>query len=502
MQVVPGIEAVYGYCAFSYSWNYSGDIIIEGVGKSRCDDKGLHEIVTHRWNEKQQTYTKATFTVKFEKVIQQICKDFGIDYIWYDKLCIDQDDPVKRINEIKQMHNIYRNALFTVVLIPELKPEMNKKDNNSRIQQDPFDGYCLEAIVQSEWCTRMWTLEESILSRSMVFVGETIHFWSHQLGDDLFYYGRSKIHKTYYPIILELCFDNRVDASKVLHFAHRRTSTKVHDKVYALGNIFTNILKTMGINYSRDLPEVLLQFYGRLAEEDITILYFGKPVIEYPSTMDEFKFLPSWTGISGMHVLEVGLKYLQKTSISSASTEQQSQLQVEETERIFSLTVMNNTSLVINCGSTTTVPRTIQKLLDNDDDNETKKTSIEYLEYFFGLKITHYVSVMPPKQQGMNNNRENAKLIQQQPLQKEDYHPEAFLSLTEDCLMEECQVLNIPFNVYTRHGIFHPVIRWNEQQQSYKAIGIFIIHISNPFQSIRVPLDKFGILKVGEFKIQ
>ncbi|KAI8140230.1 heterokaryon incompatibility protein-domain-containing protein [Fennellomyces sp. T-0311] len=294
MKRVHGSVATLGYCALSYSWNYSGDIVEHENGKSTCDDKGLHKIIKHSWDSDHQGRRVETVTmVKFDTVIQEICRNFGIDYIWYDKVCIDQDDEKSKQEEINQMHNIYKNALFTVVLIPELDPpQSSPSSRNIRFQHDPYDGFCFQQILRSEWCKRMWTLEEAVLSRNMVFVGQAAHFWSHQMTE-LFFYGRRYDHQRLHPLVEELC-TARKEACKVLYFAHRRMSTKEHDKVFALTNIFADTIQIKS-NYSLNIRTVLQEFYSNLAKEDLTILYFGQPLVNYPSTMRKYTFLPSWT---------------------------------------------------------------------------------------------------------------------------------------------------------------------------------------------------------------
>ncbi|KAI8144017.1 hypothetical protein BJV82DRAFT_74360 [Fennellomyces sp. T-0311] len=100
--------------------------------------------------------TKATRFVKFEGFIQQLCKYFGIQYIWYDQMCIDQNDHDAKVQEIRQMHLIYHHARCTLVLIPEL---------NTRKDQNNADIANIDVIPESEWSKRIWTLEEAYMSK-------------------------------------------------------------------------------------------------------------------------------------------------------------------------------------------------------------------------------------------------------------------------------------------------------------------------------------------------
>ena len=103
MKVVQGSKVHEGYCALSYSWNQSGEIVINETGKKshRCIDEGKHiilpaKIVREKQRGRKRIPRKIKY-VKFEKCIQEICKGFNVKYIWYDQMCINQNDENKNI---------------------------------------------------------------------------------------------------------------------------------------------------------------------------------------------------------------------------------------------------------------------------------------------------------------------------------------------------------------------------------------------------------------------
>ncbi|KAI9278780.1 hypothetical protein BDA99DRAFT_567435 [Phascolomyces articulosus] len=75
MAVVDGSQVNEGYCALSYSWNQSGSFFYNPFRRKY--------IIRPDGNCEY---------VKFEGIIQQICQQFNIKYIWYDQLCINQDN--------------------------------------------------------------------------------------------------------------------------------------------------------------------------------------------------------------------------------------------------------------------------------------------------------------------------------------------------------------------------------------------------------------------------
>ncbi|KAI9271887.1 hypothetical protein BDA99DRAFT_595139 [Phascolomyces articulosus] len=157
MKVVNGSQVNEGYCALSYLWKQSGDILLdETIGKYVRIDEGKHKIIFYddifpdmiipyqkiwidykygsikTWSKLSKMYqvleiidnenyyfTKTIKYVKFEGIIQQICQQFNIKYIWYDQLCINQDNKDEKQHEIRNIHHIYENAYCTVALVPD-----------------------------------------------------------------------------------------------------------------------------------------------------------------------------------------------------------------------------------------------------------------------------------------------------------------------------------------------------------------------------------------------
>ncbi|KAI9268229.1 hypothetical protein BDA99DRAFT_598118 [Phascolomyces articulosus] len=58
--------------------------------------------------------------VKFERIIQQICKDFYIKYICFDQMCTNQNDKEEKHNEIRKVHHIYDDVYCTVALVLDI----------------------------------------------------------------------------------------------------------------------------------------------------------------------------------------------------------------------------------------------------------------------------------------------------------------------------------------------------------------------------------------------
>ena len=311
MKVVRGSEISEGYCTLSYSWSQSGELVKNATtGEIERYDHGKHKIifppkVVRKKPRGRKRIPRKTKFVKFEGIIQEICKDFNIKYIWYDQMCINQNDKEEKHGEIGQMHKIYSNAYCTIALVPELQayppePIEGVFSWNTRYR---FDRY---SISETQWMSRIWTLEEAIMSSKMLFIGRNAHIWWYQTPDATFPIFRKN---PVYTIAI------------ILHHAHTRTSTKEHDHVFALANVLPDVMKKITVDYHQDIKELMIRFYDILAEKDLSILCFEKHIDysamfeninqtknsckeetdEYSAPVQKFN-LPSWTGVNGVHI--------------------------------------------------------------------------------------------------------------------------------------------------------------------------------------------------------
>ncbi|KAI7848924.1 hypothetical protein BDC45DRAFT_594880 [Circinella umbellata] len=351
---VPGIEAQQtGYCALSYCWIQSGEIISKKEGidngadnsthsNSEFDyiDRGQHKLIgnsevyndprsrnkfkslfkqRHSNDKKNKIMTTITTRhVTFEGLLQQLCKDFQIEYLWYDKICIDQTNEEEKLQNIKKMYYIYSSANYTVALVPEIKVDTPQDfDQYDIVYGNLARGNAVFALYRSLWFKRSWTLTEVMLSRHILVVGQNINFWQQSCS-----ILRPSISDLLAPMmdIFNSPMPNDISSvNNILRFAHFRTSSNKHDQLFALLNILYPIipgvravLDTVNTSYeSIDIQQAYKDIYRVIPTDDLSILCFGsrEKIIfsEGPSfntsTMDEYT-LPSWTGVGGLHLSE------------------------------------------------------------------------------------------------------------------------------------------------------------------------------------------------------
>ncbi|KAI9244698.1 hypothetical protein BDA99DRAFT_294696 [Phascolomyces articulosus] len=185
-----------------------------------------------RFSPSKKSKTKVRYGT-FNELLQQLCKDFEIEYLWYDKICLDRSNKETRLREIKEMYQIYGNACYTVALVPEVHVH-NPKDLEdvipvfSQTQANIDASIC---ISKSQWWKRGWTLEEAMMSKRVLQIGTNTHLWQHS------------IHTCNNPTTYDslsawmLDFGNQRQGkggstNQALHEAHFRTSSKEHDMIF------------------------------------------------------------------------------------------------------------------------------------------------------------------------------------------------------------------------------------------------------------------------------
>jgi hypothetical protein len=123
-------------------------------------------------------------STRFDKVIEDsvtVTLGLGMQYLWADKICIDQSDEENKRHQIRQMDLIYAHSALTVIAAAGNGPDHGLPGINGtrRIEQQrvtvrnqrlistlPSGQY---SVKTSKWQTRGWTFQEGILSTRRLF---------------------------------------------------------------------------------------------------------------------------------------------------------------------------------------------------------------------------------------------------------------------------------------------------------------------------------------------
>jgi hypothetical protein len=125
--------------------------------------------------------------------ILQLSRNAGIEWLWVDQLCIDQENETEKSIEVGRMGDYYSGAAITLALVPELEEASGldelKRGDRMTIQDAIKLPNVAGTIARAAWSTRVWTFQEAVLSRNLCIVGtmQTVNAqvaaWRGSLGD-------------------------------------------------------------------------------------------------------------------------------------------------------------------------------------------------------------------------------------------------------------------------------------------------------------------------------
>lgn len=112
--------------------------------------------------------------------LHELSRRLAIRYFWVDRLCINQGDDEDKAREIPRMRRYYEGASGCVVLTePATKSFRCLPQHRGAIlsayQQLRENREALQSLFSCKWTTRVWALQEALLSRQVVYaVGEQL----------------------------------------------------------------------------------------------------------------------------------------------------------------------------------------------------------------------------------------------------------------------------------------------------------------------------------------
>ena len=123
-----------------------------------------YAILSHRWGKAEVSYqdffktTKDTFNTGFGKIADACAqaRKIGLDWIWIDTCCIDRTSSHELSTSINSIFRWYRDAQICFAYLGDV---------NTVKTEDKVE----DQILNSEWFTRGWTLQEMLASRDMEF---------------------------------------------------------------------------------------------------------------------------------------------------------------------------------------------------------------------------------------------------------------------------------------------------------------------------------------------
>jgi hypothetical protein len=120
----------------------------------------------------------------------KVTVELGFDYLWVDRYCIPQDDPVQMQHHLNAMHKIYKNAEATIIAAAGEDPSHGLPGVGSGPPRTPQPSIQIGAhtlvytfpppqtmVARSRWASRAWVYQEALLSRRrLYFTAHQAHF--------------------------------------------------------------------------------------------------------------------------------------------------------------------------------------------------------------------------------------------------------------------------------------------------------------------------------------
>ncbi|KAI9640394.1 hypothetical protein NHQ30_011139 [Ciborinia camelliae] len=159
---------------------------------------------SHAWSDNMfaihTEYKDTLGGIMIERSVRKIFPD--IKYCWIDTICIDQNDEEDKKRQIPLMGDIYGNAHVVVIVTTCDFPNWMTQDYLDQLTKDLDEAIaismeeeytesmsehwaygdgrqkiiegmdCLELFTRTRWADRIWTLQEYILARQIVWLGK------------------------------------------------------------------------------------------------------------------------------------------------------------------------------------------------------------------------------------------------------------------------------------------------------------------------------------------
>lgn len=109
------------------------------------------------------------------KKLKTLSAKLGVRYFWVDRWCVMQEKEEDKAREIPRMRDYYKGASACVVMIGPHEGEhfgcvpQQSGMILSAAQQLRLNGAGLTSLVESNWASRVWTLQEALMPRQVVY---------------------------------------------------------------------------------------------------------------------------------------------------------------------------------------------------------------------------------------------------------------------------------------------------------------------------------------------
>lgn len=191
----PGHQTCHSYAALSYCWGpeeYSGRVYLRPL--SYCTQSPSNP---DEWTLAMKHATPVPIRENLLRALFRL-RSHGPHAqpvaLWVDSICINQDDPQEKSEQLARLVNIYNHASNVCVWLGESDNEGRSDeamkfittivdfavlDRHSRDKQQASKWYALGELMRDRWFSRRWVVQEIALAReATVHCGGSVVAWS------------------------------------------------------------------------------------------------------------------------------------------------------------------------------------------------------------------------------------------------------------------------------------------------------------------------------------
>ncbi|KAF1851243.1 HET-domain-containing protein [Cucurbitaria berberidis CBS 394.84] len=247
-------------------------------------------------------------------------RELGLQYLWVDRLCINQSDLAERAYLISRMTTIYEEAQFTVVAaagsgashglpgvrstprIPQPKYYLDSGNLLLSTLPDPRRD-----ILESPYWTRGWTYQEGVLSNRHVVFTDTQVYWecrcmaTHETADMTLFHMFASTEENSDSVMADFMLSGIFKGATYSGGSNGNQDDLViaKDEVYRVDHGFPTHQEVTVRSQLRGLNEHIREFSRRNLSRDTDTLFAFQGIVglyEQTTSLYLFHGIPMWVG--------------------------------------------------------------------------------------------------------------------------------------------------------------------------------------------------------------
>ena len=209
-------------------------LCIGSGGRLKFCDSGEFMAVSHVWSHGWQGVSEDGICSRVLSMLLKVAADFGLGWIWLDAAMISGLPDIRAMS-VNAMNLVYTSAKITLVCDRLL---LSMRGGTAREK-----AY---AIAVSDWTTRVWTMQESLLSKNLVILQNDSWWRAEDVLESLVFAEEHERHwesygaiRTMSAMVFVVTADRETILERIFLLCRDRKTSKEKDLVRALYPLFS-----------------------------------------------------------------------------------------------------------------------------------------------------------------------------------------------------------------------------------------------------------------------